>query len=435
MDDSKRVAVAVGALFGIGSMGSSSAAVALAPMARDLGIDVTTTVWTISLYVLALGVATAVYGRVSDLVGVRGPLATGVGLMTVGALVAALAPTYELHLIGRVLQGTGAAAVPTVGVAALTARYTGAVRSRALGLMAGAAALVGGLGPLIGGAVEATLGWRAVMAVPILALLLLPLIWHALHAEGRWQPVDLVGAFLVTLAAAGLVLLVQSPSTDPVLAAVGGALLVVGVPALALWVRRQPRGFLPLAVVRNRTVIRSAVAAAALPAGWFALLVSAPTVLAAEGWEPWQVGLLLVPGALTGLFTPRISGYLLERHGAAGCLVMASVGASASLVLAAGGAAMPSPLLLAVSLVTITACFAVGQPALLRAVGDSVEDEVRGVALGIAMLLFLTGGSVGSAMVGGLSGALGFAGALLLLAVLPLVAASRLVPDARAKPA
>ena len=78
--------------------------------------------WTISLYVLMLAVTTALYGRISDLVGVRAPLLAGLVLMSVGALVAALAPTFEVLLGARMLQGAGAAAVPTLGVAILSAQ-------------------------------------------------------------------------------------------------------------------------------------------------------------------------------------------------------------------------------------------------------------------------------------------------------------------------
>ena len=64
-----------------------------------------------------LAVATAVYGRISDLVGLRLPLLVGVILMAVGALAGALAPNFGVLLGARILQGAGAAAVPTIGVA------------------------------------------------------------------------------------------------------------------------------------------------------------------------------------------------------------------------------------------------------------------------------------------------------------------------------
>jgi len=83
--DSRRVALLVGLLFGLAGLGSSSAAIALPVLAEDLGVSTGVSAWAVSLYALMLAVATAVYGRVSDLVGIRAPLIFGVALMTVGA--------------------------------------------------------------------------------------------------------------------------------------------------------------------------------------------------------------------------------------------------------------------------------------------------------------------------------------------------------------
>ncbi len=135
-DDSRRVSVLLGVLFGLAGMGSSSAAIAVPLIADDLGISQGNATWTISLYALMLAVTTAVYGRVSDLVGVRIPLLTGVALMTTGAVAAALAPTYGVLLGARLLQGAGAAAIPTLGVAIVNARYAGDARGLALGRLA-----------------------------------------------------------------------------------------------------------------------------------------------------------------------------------------------------------------------------------------------------------------------------------------------------------
>ncbi len=252
-----------------------------------------------------LAVTTAVYGRVSDLVGVRAPLLAGLVLMSVGALVAALAPSYGALLAARVLQGAGAAAVPTLGVTILSHRYEGSVRGLAFGRLAGTAAAVSCLGPLAGGVVEAAFGWRAVMALPILGILVVPFLWRALHAGGSGAALDIVGAVLVALTAAGMVLLVQSPSAGIAVAVIGAGLLVLGVPAVRAQVRRRPAGFLPVEVVRNSLVVRSAIAAAAVPASWFAMLIALPAVLLSDGWEAWQVGLAMVPSAAVGSASTR----------------------------------------------------------------------------------------------------------------------------------
>jgi predicted MFS family arabinose efflux permease len=190
---------------------------------------------------------------------------------------------------------------------------------------------------------------------------------------------------------------------------------------VAWWVRRRPHGFLPVSVIRNPAVVRSAVAAAAVPAAWFALLIAVPAVLVGEGWEPWHVGVALLPSVATGLLAPRIAGPLLVRIGPAASLAVAAVIATIALGVAALGASQTSAVLLVLAVVAVTLAFGLGQPALMAAVGEAVEDDVRGVALGVATLFFLVGGGVGSAVVGGLSDALSMAGALLLLAALPLL--------------
>ena len=431
--DAGRVAALVGLLFGLAGMGSAAVAVTLPAIAGDLGLTTGGASWTISLYALMLAVATAVYGRIADLAGIRTPLLVGVGLMTGGAVLGAFAPSFEVLLGARLLQGLGAAAVPTLGMAIVSARYEGTVRTAALGRVAGVAAAVIALGPLAGGLVADLAGWRAVVALPALGLLVVPALWRAVPTSGTGARLDILGAVLVAGTAAGLVLLVQSPAAGFVVATAGAVLLGLGVPAVAARVRRRPEGFLPTAVLHQPIVVRSALAASAVPAAWFALLIAVPAVLAVEGWTPLQVGLALVPSAVTAFVAPRLAGPLLTRLGPARSLVTSGMTAAAALVIAALGAASGSATVLVTAVVLVTFAFGLGQPALMAAVGGAVAADVRGVALGIAMLVFLVGGGVGSAVVGGIGEVLGVGPSLLLLAVLPFAGCLALVGTIRAE--
>jgi MFS family permease len=421
MPDSRRIPILLGLLFGLAGMGSSSATIVLPALARDLDVSVGVAAWSISLYVLMLAVSTALYGRVSDLVGIRTPLLVGLGLMAGGALVAAAAPAFPVLLAARMFQGAGAAAIPTLGVAILSQRYDGAVRGAALGTLAGIAAAVTCLGPLLGGFVADAVGWRAVMLLPVLGLAALPFLWRDLTRGGTGDRLDLVGAVLVALTAGGLVLLVQSPTTGVAVAVAGGLLVALGVPAVALWVRRRPDGFLPASVVHTPAVTRGAFAAAAVPAAWFAQLVAVPIVLVHAGWETWQVGLLLLPSGAVALVVPRLVAPFHARFGVPGTLVVSALVASGALLIAAAGTAMVNGVLLMVSIALVTVAFGLGQPSLMAGVGDATASDVRGVALGIATLLFLVGGSVGSAEVAGLGDVIGIPASLAVLAALPLV--------------
>ena len=429
--DAGRVAALVGLLFGLAGMGSAAVAVTLPAIAADLDLTTGGASWIISLYALMLAVATALYGRIADLAGIRLPLVVGVGLMAAGAVLGAFAPTYELLLAARLLQGAGAAAVPVLGMAIVSARYEGGVRATALGKVAVTAAAVGALGPLAGGLLEDALTWRVVVALPALGLLVVPALWRAVPTHGTGARLDVLGAILVAGTASGLVLLVQSPASGAVVATVGAVLLGLGVPAAAAHVRRRPEGFLPHAVVREPVVVRSALAASAVPAAWFALLIAVPAVLAARGWSPLSIGLALVPSALTGFLAPRLAGPLLVRLGAARSLLVSGGTAAVALVVAAGGAALGSAPVLVSAVILVTFAFGLGQPALMAAVGDAVPEEVRGVALGIATLVFLVGGGVGSAVVGGFGELFGLDRSLLVLALLPVVGCLGLLPSIR----
>ena len=428
--DATRVAVLLGILFGLTGMGSSAAAIAVVPMAASYDVSAGAATWTISLYALLLGIGTPVYGRLADLHGTRTPMTVGVVLMSLGSLLAVLAPNLGLHLLGRLLQGAGAAAVPTLGAAIITARYSEAEKGRALVRLASVAAAVVSLGPLLGGAVLDLLSWRFALALPMLGLAMLPLLWSVMPTGGTGARLDLIGAGITALAAAGAVLLVQSPSVGPLVAVAGAVLLVVGVPAAALWVRRRPDGFLPSVVVGNSVVMRSAFSAAAIPAAWFALLIAVPAVLLAEGWPAWQVGLTLLPSGAVSLAMPRFIGPLLDRLGPARSLMVASGLSTGALLIGGVGAGFALWPVIVVSVTFLAVAFGLGQPALNAAVSGAVEPAVRGVALGVGTLVFLVGASVGSAVIGGLGHVIGIGETIALLAALP-VAGGLLVSTTR----
>lgn len=360
------------------------------------------------------------HGRIADIVGVRAPLVIGVVLMATGAVVAAAAPTFGVLVAGRILQGVGAAAVPVLGMALISARWDGATRAGALGRVTGVAAVLGSLGPILGGALESAGGWRWTLVLPVAGLLALPVLWRAAPMGGLRERFDLPGAVFVAAAATGLVLLLQSPATGVVVALVGAVLLVTGVPAALARIRARPDGFLPRAIVTNGVVLRSAFAAAAIPAGWFALLIAVPLVLSARGWSPLGVGLVLVPSALISLFMPRLTRWVLPRWGADRALAVACPATVGTLLVAALGVAIGSPPLLVVAVASLTVAFGVGQPAMIIAVSTAVDEAQRGVALGVTTLLFLAGAGVGAAVVGGLGEVLGISGALSVLIALPV---------------
>jgi MFS family permease len=428
------LAVVLGMLAGVASMGTAGAAVVLPSLAEDVGVATVTSAWVISGFSLCYGVAMAVHGRLADLMGLRLPLSAGAALMAVGALLAAVAPNFGVLMVGRVLQGSGGAAIPVLGMAVVSAQYTGGPRARALAVATGVSAAGACLGPLVGGVLDALFSWRVAVGLPAVALLLLPLIWRRIPTEGTGARLDLLGAGLVAATASGVVLLVQSASTGAVVALSGAALLAIGLPGLVLRVRRLPDGFLPRAVVTHPTVVRAALAATAISVAWFALLVAVPIALSAQGWRPLQIGVALLPSVAFGLVAPRLATPVLVRLGPARSLLVTAAGASLALASAALGTASEVPALLVVGVMGTTSMFGLSQPAMVGAIDAAVPPDVRGIALGIAIMTFFVAGGIGSAVVGGFGGRIGVAATLTYLAGYPALSAALIWPLARRRP-
>jgi len=135
---------------------------ALPHMAADLGSSVTDLQWVISVYMLALGAFMVPAGRIGDIFGRRRALLIGIALFGVASVLCALAPSAGMVIAFRALQGLGAALIFPVSVSVLTNAFPAERSSQAIGFAYGIAGLGNAAGPLIGGLLTETVGWRAI---------------------------------------------------------------------------------------------------------------------------------------------------------------------------------------------------------------------------------------------------------------------------------
>lgn len=158
--------------------------VALPSIQSGLGVTATGLPWVVNAYSFAFGGMLLLGGVVADRLGPRAVFAGGMAAFALGSVACGLAPTFELLLTGRVLQGVGGAFVCPAALAAITVSYTGRARAGALAgwSAAGAAALA--VGPLLGGALTAAWSWPAVFLVPV------PVCVVAAIAAWRWAPTE-----------------------------------------------------------------------------------------------------------------------------------------------------------------------------------------------------------------------------------------------------
>ncbi|MGH7616694.1 MAG: MFS transporter, partial [Gemmatimonadaceae bacterium] len=211
--------------------------VALPAMQTTFGATITQVQWVIETYTLFLGALLLVGGSLGDQLGRKRVFLAGVLLFTAASVLCGLAPTPDLLIAARALQGVGAALLVPGSLAIIAATFDGADRGRAIGTWSGFSAITTAIGPVAGGWLVEHVSWRAAffMNLPLAGLVFL-LSKHMTESrdESRSGAIDWLGAALTVAGLGGIVFgLLQWPRLGGSSPAVVGA-LAVGVVALVL---------------------------------------------------------------------------------------------------------------------------------------------------------------------------------------------------------
>jgi MFS family permease len=412
----------LGAVLSPAALGVSTTAIALSAVSADLHLSRTAAAWVLVGFLVTQAMFVPVFGRLSDLNGVRSAFVSGIVLILAGSLVAVLSGSFATLLLGRLIQGAGAAAFWVSCQGVIGARFNASERAGVVGAMVAVIGVVSGSGTLIGGSLTDAVSWRAVIVLPALAVIPAVACMRLAPrtpAMGRGR-LDLVGAALVATSAAMVLLLLEAPSMHPG-AALTAAFLVVGLGAItAVWrhTRRTPEGFLPVPVIEHPNFALASLAGLTVMAAYVAVLFAVPIILTVHHhWTATHIGLVLVPAAAAGGASAFIFGRLPARWDP--FRVTAALAGASSLGLLVVGVAdgSPVPTVIGLTLVLIGLCGA--NVLLVSRVPLMVELPARNVALGIFTLIFQIGGALGTAAVAGLEDPLGLGGAVTFLAIVP----------------
>ena len=131
-------------------------------LARAFDVSESTAQLTLSLFLAGFAAAQILAGYLSDVLGRRRVIIGGLALFTIAGVACALAPTIELLLACRVLQGIGGAAAPVVARAMVRDTQPGAQAARLLSTMLAALAIAPTVAPIVGGGLLSVFGWRAI---------------------------------------------------------------------------------------------------------------------------------------------------------------------------------------------------------------------------------------------------------------------------------
>lgn len=281
--------------------------------------------WVFSGFFLASLLGIVVAGQLADSRGLVLPYAVGLGLFSAGLVLGGAAGSMPMLIVGRLLQGFGAGAIPAIAYASIGRGIPGPLRPKMFAVLSTAWVVPGLVGPSAALLVEHALSWRwvflvlipfvvvaGVMTVPALASMGPPEgadLDVAAHAERR--AADRLRLRQVLLLVVGIGAAFVAASGVPMAAA--AVLLVVGVPvAVNALVHLLPRGTLRLATGVPATVAVRGL----LTFGFFAADAYVPlAVVDGRGGSSWIAGAALTVSALTWTGASWIQANLIDRIG------------------------------------------------------------------------------------------------------------------------
>ncbi|MGX1856589.1 MFS transporter [Dietzia sp. NPDC055340] len=391
-------------------MDQALVAVALPSIREDLDASIIQTVWVVAVYLLAFAAPLLVSGRLGDRFGQRNVYLAGMAVFTAAATAAAFAPTIELLIAARAVQGVGASLLNPQPLSIIHRVFAYDRRGAAMGMWSAVASSAGLFGPILGGLIVGSAGWRWVFALYIpfgfLAFVLVALLVPRLPTGvGR---IDLVSAALAVVAVLAVTLtLQQGPDLGwPLwLWAVVGA----GVAAAALFVRRQfhvgRRGLdalVPPALFGHRNFALGSFSVFTL--GFAVYSMNIPIMLflqTSKGLSAEVAGLMMIPTAVVSLVLAPYVGRLTDRTAPGVVSTTGFVSMIAAMLLFAAMMTWQAPVLwLLVPLVLMGAanamCWAANSAVSMR----SLPSDLVGAGSGVYNTSRQVGAVVGAAALG-----------------------------------
>ena len=297
--------------------------VALPAIEKDLGGGLAGQQWTSNAYLLTLSSLLLVAGSLGDLFGARRVFALGVTGFGVTSVFCALAPTVELLVVARALQGVFGALLTPAALAVIVSTFPPDERGRAVGAWTAWGGMGTVLGPLIGGQLVDSASWRWIFAINVPIVLITLFLVLRVVPEGRPRAVDakvdVIGATLCALGLGGITYgLIEQPLYgwgDAMVAVplIGGAAMFA---AFIVWEARTPHPMLPLSLFRRRNFAVGNIETFSMYAGlgllFFFLVLFLQQV---AGYSALEAGTTTIPVTLVMFLLSARFGALADRYG------------------------------------------------------------------------------------------------------------------------
>jgi MFS transporter, DHA2 family, metal-tetracycline-proton antiporter len=291
--------------------------VALPFILKDLSLNSSLGSWLVSGYSIMFAISTLTFGRLSDFVPLSRLLLYGICLLGISSVIGFFSTNFFILLGVRILQAAGAGAV--MGLSMIMAgRYIPlSRRGKAMAIIASAASLAFGLGPVLGGLITQYLGWNYLFVVTIFSVLSIPFFLKLLPSEViKKGHFDLFGSILTGLTVTGMLLFLSTFSYW---------ILVGTVVFFAIWwkyLNKTEEPFIPLTLLRNKQYTKLLLINGSAFFINFSNLFLMPIILTnVFEKEPAELGLMIFPGAFIAVVAGIYIGRFIDRFGNAPLII------------------------------------------------------------------------------------------------------------------
>ncbi len=296
--------------------------VALTAIATSIGGSLGDQQWTLNAYTVTFAAFMLTAGALGDRYGARACFLIGLGIFAAATAVCAAAPAVEVLIAARAVQGIGAAALVPCSLSLIADRFPqGPARARALGAWGGISGLGLAAGPLVGGLLVGSVGWRAVFLVAIpFALLAIAFVAVAVdETPRRAARADFPGQLLAVAALGAITAALTTTSRTgwfgeaPIALGVVGLLAAIGFIATE---RRIEDPMLPLLVFADRRFSAATAVGGLFNFGLYGTVFClALFIEKTQGHSATVAGLMLAPLTVVVACGARLSGVLNGRYG------------------------------------------------------------------------------------------------------------------------
>ncbi|SER80626.1 drug resistance transporter, EmrB/QacA subfamily [Streptomyces sp. yr375] len=380
--------------------------VALPAMQRDLHATTAGLQWTIDAYTLVLAALLMLAGSTADRIGRKKVFMAGLVVFSLGSLLCSLAPSLELLIAARMVQAVGGSMLNPVAMSIITNTFTAPrERARAIGVWGAVVGISMAAGPLLGGLLVESVGWRSIfwLNLPVGLVALLATLRYVPESRApKARRPDPVGQLLIiTLFGSLTYAIIQAPEAG---AATSGPFAAVALTALLGLLWYEPRRDEPLIDLRffrsapfsGATVV--AISAFAALGGF--LFLSTLYLQNVRGLDALDAGLWMLPMAVPMFLCAPLSGRLVGTRGPRLPLLIAGVAMTASGVLFAAFDAETSDTTLFLGYALFGVGFGFVNAPITNTAVSGMPRSQAGVAAAVASTSRQLGQTLGVAVVG-----------------------------------